>query len=92
MDNKKIPAEEQIEILMRGTRFADEIDGEEETGPENKRLREQMRKELYEKLKLGRPLRAYLGVDPTSTDLHIGHFVPIQKLRKFQELGHKRYS
>ena len=46
-------------------------------------------KELLEKLKLGRPLRAKLGVDPTAPDLHLGHTVVLEKLRQFQELGHQ---
>ncbi|MGJ8633763.1 MAG: tyrosine--tRNA ligase [Luteolibacter sp.] len=46
-------------------------------------------KELLEKLKLGRPLRIKLGVDPTAPDIHFGHTVVIEKLRQFQELGHK---
>jgi tyrosyl-tRNA synthetase len=37
----------------------------------------------------GRPLRAKLGVDPTSTDLHLGHAVVFRKLRRFQEFGHQ---
>jgi tyrosyl-tRNA synthetase len=45
--------------------------------------------ELRERLKEDRPLRVYLGVDPTATNLHLGHFVPIHKLRQFQELGHQ---
>lgn len=45
-------------------------------------------KELEEKLKLGRPLRVKLGVDPTAPDIHLGHTVAIEKLRQFQELGH----
>lgn len=44
--------------------------------------------ELVDKLKLGRPLRVKLGMDPTAPDLHIGHTVVINKLRQFQELGH----
>jgi tyrosyl-tRNA synthetase len=44
--------------------------------------------ELIEKLKLGRPLRIKLGMDPTAPDLHIGHTVVINKLRQFQDLGH----
>ncbi len=36
----------------------------------------------------GRPLRVKLGVDPTRPDLHLGHAVPLRKLRQFQELGH----
>lgn len=45
-------------------------------------------KELEDKLKLGRPLRVKLGVDPTAPDIHLGHTVAIEKLRQFQELGH----
>ncbi len=36
----------------------------------------------------GEKLRIKLGIDPTGTNLHIGHAVPILKLRDFQELGH----
>ena len=45
--------------------------------------------ELVEKLKLSRPLRVKLGMDPTAPDLHLGHTVVINKLRQFQDLGHK---
>jgi tyrosyl-tRNA synthetase len=34
------------------------------------------------------PLRVKFGVDPTRPDLHLGHAVPLRKLRQFQELGH----
>jgi len=43
---------------------------------------------LLEKLGTGRPLRVKLGVDPTAPDLHLGHAVPLRKLRQFQDLGH----
>lgn len=46
-------------------------------------------KELLKKLQRGEPLRAKLGVDPTSPDLHLGHSVVLEKLRQFQELGHQ---
>ncbi|KKQ52506.1 MAG: Tyrosyl-tRNA synthetase TyrS [Candidatus Woesebacteria bacterium GW2011_GWB1_39_10b] len=36
-----------------------------------------------------RKLRLYLGIDATSPNLHIGHTVPLRKLRHFQELGHE---
>jgi tyrosyl-tRNA synthetase len=45
--------------------------------------------ELDRKLALGRPLRAKLGIDPTAPDIHLGHTVVLQKLREFQDLGHK---
>lgn len=44
--------------------------------------------ELAEKLKSGKKLRIKLGVDPTSSDLHLGHSVVLSKLRQFQDLGH----
>jgi tyrosyl-tRNA synthetase len=43
---------------------------------------------LEERLKAGRPLRAKLGLDPTASDLHLGHTVVLQKLREFQDAGH----
>jgi tyrosyl-tRNA synthetase len=35
-----------------------------------------------------RPLRVKLGIDPTGTDLHLGHSIPFRKLRAFQDAGH----
>ena len=43
---------------------------------------------LEERLAAGRPLRVKLGLDPTASDLHLGHTVVLQKLREFQDLGH----
>lgn len=68
--------DEQLAILMRGVEYGDD------------QLRQSMETELRERLKEGRPLRVYLGVDPRTTDLHLGHTVPMRKLRQFQELGH----
>jgi tyrosyl-tRNA synthetase len=45
--------------------------------------------ELGEKLALGRPLRVKLGVDPTTSDIHLGHTIVLRKLRQFQDLGHQ---
>jgi len=84
----KISMEEQVAIFMSGTRFADETEDFGENSDESS-LRTQMREELKNILQKGRPLRIYLGVDPTSSNLHVGHFVPLQKLRKFQKLGHQ---
>ena len=44
--------------------------------------------ELLEKLRSGRPLRVKYGVDPSGPDVHLGHAVPLRKLRLFQDLGH----
>jgi len=74
------PVEEQMATLMRGVEFGDE------------QTRVNMEKELRERVaesrREGRPLRVYCGFDPTSSDLHLGHTVPLRKLRQFQELGH----
>jgi tyrosyl-tRNA synthetase len=43
---------------------------------------------LAEKLATGRPLRIKFGVDPSRPDLHLGHAVPLRKLRQFQDAGH----
>jgi tyrosyl-tRNA synthetase len=45
--------------------------------------------ELKQKLVLGKKLIVKLGVDPTAADLHLGHSVVINKLKTFQDLGHK---
>src|SRR3954447_17179099 len=37
----------------------------------------------------GRQLRVKLGLDPTAPDIHLGHTVVMQKLREFQDLGHR---
>src|SRR5688572_17936530 len=43
---------------------------------------------LASKLRLGRPLRVKLGLDPTAPDVHLGHTVVLRKLREFQDRGH----
>ena len=70
------PVEEQMPILMQGVDYGDD------------QLRKTMEEELRERLEEGRPLRVYLGVDPSAPDIHLGHTVPIRKLRQFQQLGH----
>jgi len=47
-----------------------------------------IRKELEEKINSGKKLRVKLGIDPTGSDLHIGHAVVLKKLRHFQDAGH----
>ena len=39
-------------------------------------------------IKSDRPLRIKLGIDPTGTDIHLGHSIPFRKLRAFQDAGH----
>jgi tyrosyl-tRNA synthetase len=72
---------EQVEYLMQGTEYGDD------------KLKQNMADELRARLiaceKEGRPLRVYCGFDPRKADLHLGHTVPMRKLRQFQELGHE---
>ncbi|MHA1873839.1 MAG: tyrosine--tRNA ligase [Candidatus Heimdallarchaeaceae archaeon] len=46
------------------------------------------RERVPELLKEGRKLNIKFGIDPTAPDIHLGHTVPLQKLRQFQEMGH----
>lgn len=76
MSRKMAPVDEQIRVLMSGVDYGDD------------RLRREMERELRARLEEDRPLRVYLGIDPTATSLTLGHTVPLRKLRQFQELGH----
>jgi tyrosyl-tRNA synthetase len=73
--------EEQVALLMQGTEYGDD------------QLKDSMAQELHQRLleaeKERRPLRVYCGFDPRTSDLHLGHTVPMRKLRQFQELGHE---
>jgi tyrosyl-tRNA synthetase len=44
--------------------------------------------ELKKLLESGKKLNIYLGIDPTSTHIHLGHAVPLRKLQQFADLGH----
>src|SRR6266700_7199229 len=68
------PVEEQLAYLKKGVA---EIIPEAE-----------LKAKLEKSLKTGKPLRVYLGVDPTAPDLHLGHTVVLRKLKHFQDLGH----
>src|ERR1700692_450257 len=45
-------------------------------------------KKLQRSYSTDTPLRVKYGIDPTGIDVHLGHTVPLRKLRQFQELGH----
>ena len=49
---------------------------------------DELRQKLANSAKTGKPLRVYLGVDPTAPDIHLGHTVVLRKLKHFQDLGH----
>ncbi len=46
------------------------------------------KEKLRELLESGKKLNIYLGIDPTATNIHIGHAVPLRKLNAFAQLGH----
>lgn len=75
------PVEEQLAILMRGVEFGDETT--------RRNMEAELRGRLAESARDGRPLRVYCGFDPTASNLHLGHTVPMRKLAQFQELGHE---
>jgi tyrosyl-tRNA synthetase len=72
--------DEQVELLMQGTEYGDD--------ELKKAMAKELRKRLIEAQKERRPLRVYCGFDPTSVDLHLGHTIPMRKMRQFQDLGH----
>ncbi len=74
MSAKFKPIEEQLAYLKKG---AAEIIREEE-----------LKAKLEQSGKSGKPLRVYLGVDPTAPDIHLGHTVVLRKLKHFQDMGH----
>src|ERR1700726_631797 len=49
----------------------------------------ELRHKLERSVQTGKPLRVKYGIDPTGIDVHLGHTVPLRKLRLFQELGHQ---
>jgi tyrosyl-tRNA synthetase len=68
------PVEDQLAALLRG---ADQVETVDE-----------LRKKLTRSHATGQPLRVKYGIDPTGFDVHLGHTVPLRKLRQFQEFGH----
>jgi tyrosyl-tRNA synthetase len=68
------PVDEQFSYLKKGSA---EIIREEE-----------LKAKLEDSAKTRKPLRVYLGVDPTAPDIHLGHTVVLRKLKHFQDMGH----
>ena len=73
--------DEQVELLMQGTEYGDDT--------LKNAMRDELKSRLIEVDKEGRPLKVYCGFDPTHVDLHLGHTIPMRKLRQFQDLGHE---
>lgn len=70
-----LSVDEQIKIISRGT---------VEIIPED-----ELRKKLEKSIKENKPLIVKFGADPSAPDIHLGHTVPLRKLRQFQKLGHQ---
>jgi tyrosyl-tRNA synthetase len=66
---------DQLAVIRRGV---------ETIVPEN-----ELAPKLEQSRKTGTPLRVKYGIDPTGIDVHLGHTVPLRKIRQFQELGHQ---
>lgn len=47
-----------------------------------------VREHLEDALRQGKKLRVKFGIDPTAPNIHLGHSVPLRKLRQFQDAGH----
>ncbi len=73
--------DDQVQLLMQGTEYGDE--------ELKQAMATELRQRLVEAKAEGRSLRVYCGFDPRTSDLHLGHMVPMRKLRQFQELGHE---
>ncbi|WP_068267953.1 tyrosine--tRNA ligase [Caviibacter abscessus] len=71
----KQEVERQFNILKRG---CEEIINEQD-----------FKNKLEKSIKTGKGLKVKFGIDPTGSDLHIGHAVPLRKLKQFQDLGHE---
>ena len=67
--------DEQLEVLRRGVEQIEPADV--------------LRKKLEQSARTGKSLRVKYGIDPTGIDVHLGHTVPLRKLRQFQDLGHQ---
>ena len=70
-----VEVQRQLSVLKRGV---EELISEKE-----------LEKKLKKSLETNTPLIVKLGIDPTGSDLHIGHAVPLRKLKQFQDLGHR---
>ena len=70
-----LSVDDQLALVRRG---AEQIEPEAE-----------LRRKLERSVKTGKPLRVKYGIDPTAASVHLGHTVPLRKLRLFQQLGHQ---
>lgn len=69
------PVDEQLQLITRGIEKIVPV--------------EELRTRLQRSRDTGVPLRIKYGIDPTGIDVHLGHTVPLRKMRQFQDLGHQ---
>ncbi|MDQ3856809.1 MAG: tyrosine--tRNA ligase [Chloroflexota bacterium] len=72
----ELSPDEQLALIRRGS---------EKILPDEQALGARLERSAAE----GRPLRVKLGIDPTFTDLTLGHTIPLRNLRRFQDMGHQ---
>jgi tyrosyl-tRNA synthetase len=70
-----VNVDRQLDVLLRGT--VEVVDAES------------LARKLHRAHAAGRPLTVKLGLDPSAPDIHLGHTVVLEKLRQFQEFGHR---
>ena len=77
INNKTLTQEvnRQMRIILKG---AETIIGEED-----------LRRKLEQAISSGKPLNIKFGLDPSAPDIHLGHAVPLRKLKQLQDLGHR---
>ena len=75
MSTVSADTDKALDILSRGAEHIVPEDG--------------LKDKLETAAKENRPLRVKLGIDPTSSDIHVGFAVVLRKMRQFQDLGHK---
>lgn len=73
--NMKQEVNRQMRIILKG---AENLIGEED-----------LRCKLERSLSTGKPLNVKFGMDPSAPDIHLGHAVPLRKLKQLQDLGHQ---
>jgi tyrosyl-tRNA synthetase len=74
MSTSSSDVSQQLEVLLSGAAEVIPLD--------------ELEQKLARSVSEGRPLRAKLGIDPSTPDLHLGHAVVLGALRRFQDLGH----
>jgi tyrosyl-tRNA synthetase len=79
MSNSQIPISSELTWLFRG--ISEIFPNQADSHDPNENLVQRLKQ-------TDRPLRVKLGIDPTGADIHLGHSIPVRKMRAFQDAGH----